>query len=348
VAPTIYRKMTINHITSLFWTSFFLLAVSYNQPKFNSLPRWNGNAYTIVGITTIGTYPYAIYLDTNNTLYVPSQSANRVLVFAEGTNVSQRILTGGLAAPYSVVAAANGDIYVDNGATYSRVDKWTPNSNTSVKAMSTTSYCFGLFIDINNNLYCSVFTKDLVVMKSLDSNLDIWTFAAGTSCSGSGRNQLNGPYGIFVDADLNLYVADYNNNRIQKFPSNSRSGITVAGATATAPGTVTLVGPAGIVLDGNGYMYIADLLEHRIIMITDDGFRCLFGCSTIAGVTTGTLSSPSDLKFDNQGNLYVSDRSNARIQKFMLLPNTTYRMYFIFSNLFHESSSVFFVFSFFY
>ena len=269
-----------------------------------------------------------MFLDTNNTLYVPDQANDRVLIFAEGNNASVRTLSGGLADPYGVVAAANGDVYVDNGAVYFRVDKWTPSATTSVKAMSTSYYCYDLFLDINNNLYCSVFIKHQVVMKSLDSNSDIWTFAAGTSCAGSGRNQFNGPYGIFVDADLNLYVADYYNDRIQKFPANSRSGITVVGATAAAPGTVTLSGPAGITLDGDGYMYIAELLTHRILAQGPDGFRCILGCSKIAGVQTGQFNNPSDLKFDNQGNIYIADRTNARIQKFMLLPNDTYRMYF--------------------
>ena len=48
------------------------------------------------------------------------------------------------------------------------------------------------------------------------------------------------------------------------------------------------------------------------------GGTCVVGCSNSAGSGTDQLSRPRDLKFDQYGNLYVSDRDNHRIQKFML------------------------------
>ena len=37
------------------------------------------------------------------------------------------------------------------------------------------------------------------------------------------------PVGIFVTIDLDLYVADYSNNRVQLFRSGERNGTAVAG-----------------------------------------------------------------------------------------------------------------------
>ena len=52
---------------------------------------------------------------------------------------------------------------------------------------------------------------------------------AGGNGAGSGLNQLNQPYGIFLDSMKNIYVADYNNYRIMKWAPGSTSGETVAG-----------------------------------------------------------------------------------------------------------------------
>lgn len=43
------------------------------------------------------------------------------------------------------------------------------------------------------------------------------TIAGITSSSGSSSNQLNTPFGLTIDAQFNIYVADYGNHRIQQF-----------------------------------------------------------------------------------------------------------------------------------
>ena len=56
------------------------------------------------------------------------------------------------------------------------------------------------------------------------------------------------------------------------------------------------------------------------------GGTCIVGCSRVAGAGATQLSGPRDLKFDASGNLYVSDQTNNRVQKFMIQfpPNCTY------------------------
>lgn len=39
----------------------------------------------------------------------------------------------------------------------------------------------------------------------------------GTGTSGTSSTQLSYPMGAFIDANQNIYVADYSNNRIQKY-----------------------------------------------------------------------------------------------------------------------------------
>ena len=57
-----------------------------------------------------------------------------------------------------------------------------------------------------------------------------------------------------------------------------------------------------------------------IVLLEEAGnrFRCIVGCSGLAGPGADQLNLPQSLSFDNVGNLYVVDRNNDRIQKFDL------------------------------
>lgn len=52
---------------------------------------------------------------------------------------------------------------------------------------------------------------------------------AGGNSSGNALNQLNGPYGLCVDDELTVYVADTNNHRIVQWKAGATSGRVVAG-----------------------------------------------------------------------------------------------------------------------
>ncbi len=71
---------------------------------------------------------------------------------------------------------------------------------------------------------------------------------------------------------------------------------------------------------------MTDSLNNRIVKWTTNytaGGVCIAGCSNIAGRSATQLYGPRDLKFDSQGNLYVSDQGNNRIQKFMIQSPTS-------------------------
>lgn len=87
--------------------------------------------------------------------------------------------------------------------------------------------------------------------------------------------------------------------------------------------TAQLNGVQGLAFDGTGNLYVADISNNRIRKITmSTGL-----ISTIAGTGTGgyngdgmlataaQINIPSALNFDNNGDLYFTDRSNHRIRK---------------------------------
>ncbi|CAF1571017.1 unnamed protein product, partial [Adineta steineri] len=167
--------------------------------------------------------------------------------------------------------------------------------------MNVSSECAGLFVDINNTLYCSMYNQHQVVKRSLnESVMNSNRVAAGKGIQGSDSNQLGAPYGIFVDVNLDLYVADYLNDRVQLFQSGESNGITVAGSRSLNP-TITLRYPIGIILDAEKYLFIVDFRNSRIVGSGLNGFRCLVGCYG-RGSQSNQLGSPSSLSFDSSGN----------------------------------------------
>ena len=296
-----------------------IAGLSFNQPPFSPCAAWNSAAITFATNDTLGRTPFGIFINTNNTVYAASISYSRVVVWTEGYLYPTKNISGGLALPYALFVTNTGDVYVDNGRSYHRIDKWKSNTTNSVPAMYVDATCFGVFIDTNNTLYCCMQTYHQVIKQSLNSSGNMSIIAAGIGLNGSDSSMLSAPKGIFIDIYFNLYVADCGNHRIQRFRSDPYNGTAVVGNGAS--GTITLKCPTGVVLDADGYLFIVDSYNHRIVGSGPDGYRCLVACSGMGSSSTA-LAYPNTLSFDSHGNIFVTDWNNNRIQKFLLATNS--------------------------
>lgn len=242
-----------------------------------------------------------------------------IQVWYENSTTPIIVVSDSLSEPHSLFVTVDGDIYVDNGWLYGRIDKWTLKGTKSVTVMDVNGPCAGLFIDINNYLYCSMFYRHEVVKQSLDIIGSPLIVVAGVGSDGVESNMLSYPQGIFVTINLDLYVADCSNDRVQLFKSGELDGATVAGKLATT--SFELQCPRGVILDADGFLFITDHYNNRIIGQGRNGFRCLIGCSGIGDSTPDKLNLPSAAAFDSYGNIFVADQNNDRIQKFSLSTN---------------------------
>ncbi|CAF0995619.1 unnamed protein product [Adineta steineri] len=228
------------------------------------------------------------------------------------------IIHGNFTNPYSLFVTSNGDIYIDDGEKNGRVQRWSAKTNIFSTVMNVNSSCYGLFVDINDTLYCSMPSYHLVLKRSLnDPVMNSNRVAAGTGISGRASNQLRSPRGIFVDVNLDLYVADCDNDRVQLFQSGESNGITVAGSTFLNS-IFALRCPNAVILDAEKYLFIVDQRNHQIVGSNFDGFRCLVGCDG-KGSQSNQLNQPFSLSYDRSGNIFVTDQDNHRIQKFKYL-----------------------------
>ncbi len=137
------------------------------------------------------------------------------------------------------------------------------------------------------------------------------SFAAKWGSPGSGAGEMDLPSGIDADSLDNVYVADYTNNRIQKFSPDGEF-LTQWGSTGTANGSFRE--PIDVAVDGSGDVYVADRGNSRIQKFDATGtFIDTWGST---GTGNGEFISPTGVATDSSGSVYVADYGNHRVQKF--------------------------------
>jgi len=143
--------------------------------------------------------------------------------------------------------------------------------------------------------------------------------------------RFNFPFGFAIDANTNVYVADFGNNAIRKmWPIGTNWVVTTIAGNRTpgsADGTnlqAQFNSPAAVALDKNGNVYVSDQFNNTIRKITLIGTNWVV--STIGGValvpganngigTNAHFSKPWGLNFDSEGRLFIVDRSNHAIRQ---------------------------------
>ena len=129
--------------------------------------------------------------------------------------------------------------------------------------------------------------------------------------------EFKSPTGIALDKDGHLYVADTDNHSIQKFDKDGKFLARWGGEPSSQEGQYYY--PRGLAVGPNGEVYASDSGNNRIQKLDPDGTPVKawgkFGFAW-KGADMGKFDVPWGVATDQEGNLYVSDTSNARVQKF--------------------------------
>jgi DNA-binding beta-propeller fold protein YncE/endonuclease YncB( thermonuclease family) len=130
---------------------------------------------------------------------------------------------------------------------------------------------------------------------------------------GVSDGQFDSPSSIALDPSSQaIYVADLENDRIQKFDTNGEF-LMKWGLSGTGDGE--FYHPGDIETDSSGNVYVVDINNARVQKFDSEGnFLMKWGAP---GVKNGQFNHPGDIMLDeNNTAVYVSDIGNSRIQKF--------------------------------
>ncbi|CAF1369505.1 unnamed protein product [Adineta steineri] len=146
---------------------------------------------------------------------------------------------------------------------------------------------------------------------------------ASNGSTGTAANLLARPYGTALGSFNSLYIADLNNNRIQKWLINTSNVTTVAGLSNGAAGanSVAINLPDCVVLDSNDNMYITDRGNHRVVYWANGASSgtTIAGTTGTPGSTNNTLFNPCGIARDSStGTLYIADTYSHRIMKYLV------------------------------
>jgi len=170
-------------------------------------------------------------------------------------------------------------------------------------------------------------------VRAVDAQGVIRTLAGGGIGDGGNPRHavLSLPYGVAVDAQGRLYIADTEHHRIRRVmlsEENPRietiAGTGVSGFNGDDRPAVEahLNFPRGLAVDAEGNLYVADAFNHRVRKITPEGIiRTVAGTGRAGFSGDGDLAVRAELRFplavavDAEGRLYIADAGNNRVRR---------------------------------
>ncbi len=172
----------------------------------------------------------------------------------------------------------------------------------------------GLALDSLHRLYVADTLNNRI--QRYDPYDGSWTVWGHTNAGQSGTNfgEFNRPGGLVVDAQGNVFVADSNNNRIQK-RSATNGQWRAWGVYGSGPGQFET--PSDVDLDSRTNLYVTDLYNDRVQKMSAAETWSVFITNDMM---TGHLTGPKGILV-NSNVIYVSDANTlpggrSRVQKF--------------------------------
>ncbi|CAF1543931.1 unnamed protein product [Adineta steineri] len=156
------------------------------------------------------------------------------------------------------------------------------------------------------------FVNEILIISAIKPKFNKWIQNAITVAGGEGKgqqlNQLNSPYGIFIDKNQNIFIADYDNHRIVEWKYNAKQGQIIAGGNGQGNRIDQLNQPTDLIVDQQNHsIIIADYGNRRVIQWLDQKQQILIhniGCHGLA--------------MDKYGFLYVSDDEKNEVRRWKM------------------------------
>ena len=201
-----------------------------------------------------------------------------------------------LADPFGVAVAEDGTVYFSDAGENNLIRKIGPDGIMATLAGSFNTPS-GLAIDDDGNLYVADTGNNTIRKVTPDG---VVSTIAGDGTAGyvdgsAAQARFNGPIGVGVDNNGNIYVADTYNDRIRKISSDGQVTTIAAGSNLDTP--------CGIVVSADGSLIVADTGNNQIRKIAPDGNV----------VNTIDVSRPVGLASTHDNFFYVTEADRGRV-----------------------------------
>jgi uncharacterized protein YjiK len=278
------------------------------------------SAWNCVTFTSGLTKPEGIAVDGSNNVYISETDSGRVLKCNSVGSCSDIVTFN---PEYDVAVDSHGNIFgVDWNDMINKRDSngWNAVTFVGVEGVPYLTDKYHYFqpravIDHSDNILILEGDGQRLIKLNSDGVAQ-WSIGV-PGVNGSDNDHFSWPKDLVADPNGNIYVADANNDRIQKCASDGSGCSLFAGVSAeVGSDNQHFNWPSGLAMDPNGNIYVGDQSNHRVQKCTSSGV-----CTTFAGVTGESgadnmhFNGPSGIALDGSGNVYVADTWNNRVQR---------------------------------
>jgi len=257
----------------------------YVGDNANRLLVFDLNTRTGRMLTNFSSWPRFLFLDNRTSnIYITFWVMNIGYIWPTNETIPSNGITNPncsmywLYNPGGIVVDSVGNIYISSWAC-NWVTKWAPNANngtvvagSSLGLLGNDSLSlnapYGIALDESNSFLYVADRYNHRIQRFVLGGSGIGVTIAGGNGQGTAANQLNYPTDIHLSRlDGSLYIADYDNSRIQKWQMNATFGITIAGSpNGVAGNTPYLLNRTyGLAIDyEENYLYVSDSSNDRI------------------------------------------------------------------------------------
>ncbi len=306
--------------------------------------------------------PVGVSVDGSGNVLIADTGNQRVRIVSAG--VIQTLAGGGnggdggaatsaiLAGPYAVAEDSAGNLYIaDQGN--NRIRKLTGTTITTVAGTGSVGYTgdtgpatsatlnapSSVVVDGSGNIFIG--DNGNLVVRRVDAISGVITTVAGngsscypttSTCGDTGpatSASLTSPQNIALDANGNLYIADYFAFKVRKVSALTQIISTIAG-TGIAGGTgdngaatlAKLNHPSGLGVDSAGNIYISDQYNNKIRSINTagtittyalNGNTCL--CGDGGPALQGSMWNPLEISVDPSANVFIGGGNANVVQR---------------------------------
>lgn len=179
--------------------------------------------------------------------------------------------------------------------------------------------------ELSRPMSMSIHKDTLYVAEYINDRIQKFSLADGTSqgilgSSGSGPGEFDLPADVAVDDDGKIYVADFTNNRVQVLDPSGQFLDQLGKTRRFGIRAGRFNYPTGVGLLPNGNLLVADTYNDRVQVFDSGGkFVRKWGgpfATNIPGSFHGWFKNAAAVTADQNGQVFVADFYNDRIQKF--------------------------------